>query len=596
MSASDAGAGPSPRAHAPGSRDKIELAAALVGAVAGVRAAGALEFPDRTTAAWQELERRLEMVTKSAQTLGSRIPRIRDGRLGLYVARGLDTLLRNIVAGHAALELAICEGLAALEVGQRAMHLGYSSVDDYAREELGMNASSAAKRARLARQLRGRPLVREALRQGEISLRKAEIIARVAGRDEQTFWILRAKEETVRGLTKAVHAPPDPDDEDPVRLSVAVAAGDRPAIDEGMRWGGIVVGHRSTKSQRVEAWGQESFGAHVAAPDDGAGDGANDIRVGFNPEQELDSLKERLERESRLWADLVAVEPLQPIDFSGDIDPWRIDAELKALMEMRNRWDDVFGYVALLFKRAGAWEPLEFTDFGHYCEERLGMARRTVMQRVALERSLRRIPLLREALREKRISYEKARVIARHWEAGHVRELRPLIEKARTMTCIDLREALEVKAEEQMCAEGIFTFMAAPDILELLKDTFRTLRALGKRALTAGMCLAEMARHFVTVWKAHVKERMTRSRRICARGGYRCQVPGCSRVAVHAHHIEFRAHGGTDDDSNLIGLCAAHHHRGIHDGLMRVTGTAPDELVWEFGLRRSWAQTAVQEQ
>jgi len=26
---------------------------------------------------------------------------------------------------------------------------------------------------------------------------------------------------------------------------------------------------------------------------------------------------------------------------------------------------------------------------------------------------------------------------------------------------------------------------------------------------------------------------------------------------------------------------------------MRVTGTAPDALVWEFGLRRSWAQTAV---
>jgi hypothetical protein len=26
---------------------------------------------------------------------------------------------------------------------------------------------------------------------------------------------------------------------------------------------------------------------------------------------------------------------------------------------------------------------------------------------------------------------------------------------------------------------------------------------------------------------------------------------------------------------------------------MRVTGRAPDALVWEFGLRRSWAHTAV---
>ena len=32
---------------------------------------------------------------------------------------------------------------------------------------------------------------------------------------------------------------------------------------------------------------------------------------------------------------------------------------------------------------------------------------------------------------------------------------------------------------------------------------------------------------------------------------------------------------------------------GIHEERMRVTGTAPDKLKWEFGLRRSWAATAV---
>jgi len=44
---------------------------------------------------------------------------------------------------------------------------------------------------------------------------------------------------------------------------------------------------------------------------------------------------------------------------------------------------------------------------------------------------------------------------------------------------------------------------------------------------------------------------------------------------------------------NQLCLCAAHHLHGIHEGLMRVTGTAPDELTWEFGLCRSWAATAV---
>ena len=76
-----------------------------------------------------------------------------------------------------------------------------------------------------------------------------------------------------------------------------------------------------------------------------------------------------------------------------EIDPWRIDAELKGLMAMRNRWDDDFGPVALLLKHCRAWETLRFASFRQYCEERLGMAPRTVCQRVALERSLLRIPL-----------------------------------------------------------------------------------------------------------------------------------------------------------------------------------------------------------
>jgi hypothetical protein len=571
------------RLQARAAREKIELAATLVGAVAGVRAQGGLELPERTSQAWQELEKRLEAVTKAAATSGSRIPRIRDPRLALTIARGLDALLCNIAAGYNALELAIGDGLAALETGRRAMDLKYSNVGDYAREELGINGSTAAKKARLARRLRERPLVREAVRRGEITPRKAEIIAPVAVGDQQTHWILRARTETVRALAKAVQAPQE--DEDWITALAAIPSGRRPVIDEGLRWGGIVLGQRSTRPQRVEAWGQEYYGAHPAPPGDAA-DECDDVKYRKRSETELDSVKETLERETRLWADLVAVDPLEAVEFSGEIDPWRIDAELKRFMKMRNRWDDVFGFVATVFKRFGAWEPLEFVDFGQYCEERLGMARRTVLQRVALERSLNRIPLLRQALREKSISYEKARLIARHWKAGQVNEIHPLIAMAETMTCVELREALTDKAEEQMCARGDFMVTAPPDVLDLLKETFRMVRALAKQAIS-------LAAYFVEVWKAHVKERMTKQDPIFARDRHRCRVPGCSRPAVHRHHIEFRSQGGSDDDSNRLSLCAAHHLFGIHESRMRVTGTAPDKLVWEFGLRRSYAATAV---
>jgi len=50
-------------------------------------------------------------------------------------------------------------------------------------------------------------------------------------------------------------------------------------------------------------------------------------------------------------------------------------------------------------------------------------------------------------------------------------------------------------------------------------------------------------------------------------------------------HCRFRSHGGSDEPENLITLCAWHHQRGVHGGLVRITGRAPDRLRFELGLR-----------
>jgi len=135
----------------------------------------------------------------------------------------MDALLRNVTAGYGALDLAIGEGLDALNVGRRAMDLSYSNIGDYAREELGINASTAVKMARLARRLRDRPLLREAVRRGEVSVRKAETVAPVAAGDDEARWILRAKAETVRSLKAAVKAPADQDEEATTRKTSSVS-------------------------------------------------------------------------------------------------------------------------------------------------------------------------------------------------------------------------------------------------------------------------------------------------------------------------------------------------------------------------------------
>jgi hypothetical protein len=74
---------------------------------------------------------------------------------------------------------------------------------------------------------------------------------------------------------------------------------------------------------------------------------------------------------------------------------------------------------------------------------------------------------------------------------------------------------------------------------------------------------------------------------VFARDGWRCTAPGCTSLSnLHDHHVRFRSAGGSDDLANRTTLCAFHHLRGIHAGLLRCVGSAPDGLRWEMGIRR----------
>src|SRR5207253_6190831 len=134
---------------------------------------------------------------------------------------------------------------------------------------------------------------------------------------------------------------------------------------------------------------------------------------------------------------------------SGPADVRALCEQLVRLARMRDSWNEVFGHVAMVFRAIRGWEYLGFDSFAHYCEERLGMGERTVAQRAALERRLYELPQLREAMREGRISYEKARLIARHADQRTVEEW---IARGEELTCVELRDALHDREEAQMCA------------------------------------------------------------------------------------------------------------------------------------------------
>jgi hypothetical protein len=133
------------------------------------------------------------------------------------------------------------------------------------------------------------------------------------------------------------------------------------------------------------------------------------------------------------------------------------------------------------------------------------------------------------------------------------------------------------------------TWRVPRDVARLFTAVRKTLRARLEaergHLLTDGQVFDALLDGAVLAWTQ--REPGTRPPdRVIERDGYRCAVPGCtSRRNLHDHHVTFRSAGGSDAPRNRITLCAFHHQRCLHAGLLGVRGRAPDGLVFELGLR-----------
>src|SRR5437868_12592323 len=149
----------------------------------------------------------LDAIAAVAWTLEPPTSSERRGLLRGESAKLVEGLFTRCGRGRGALDIAIGEGLLALGTGDRVLRLGFSGIGDYARERLGIAASTAQKMARLARELRGRLLLRDAVWTGEVTVRQAETILPVARGEAEEVWVARARSgETVRRLKAAVKA------------------------------------------------------------------------------------------------------------------------------------------------------------------------------------------------------------------------------------------------------------------------------------------------------------------------------------------------------------------------------------------------------
>jgi len=511
------------------------------------------------------------------------MPRERDEAVCTAMGRCLEGILHPLARGRGGVDVAIGEGLDGLSKGQCVLRLGYSGIGDYAREELGLNASTAEKMIRFARKLRERPLLRAAVLAGEVCVRRAEAVMHVAVGDAEEYWVARARLDTVRRLKAMAKNPAEPDPEEDERWGrffVELSRDARAAVDRATGVAGKIIGANAPRQHRMEALFQQYIGAHAVPGDENAADPMPSAPA----EDCLEPAKEFLEKQNRQWASLYQLGSIAApwTDPDAQRDPFLLHDELRRLMGKRARWDQAFGHAAMVFEHIEGWRFLGFASFAHYCEERLGMAERTVQQRARLERRLHQLPSLRRAMCQRRISYEKARLIARYADKASVDVW---IDCATRMTCIGLRRSLEGAKEAQMCARRMLGMPMPLRVLELAEVAFRAARREAGRWIPPDECLRMIAEHFCAVWEPILEEKSTVQKKVLQRDRGLCQVPGCSRIAAHAHHIRFRSAGGGDESENLISLCAAHHLQCVHNGWVRVTGKAPDQLHWQLGVR-----------
>src|SRR5689334_13606760 len=101
---------------------------------------------------------RLDALASVAAMFPWPLPRMRNEAECHELVRLVDAVLVAVARGRGALDIAIGEDLEALGTGDGVLRLSFSGIADYARERLGIPASTAQKMVRLARELRERPL------------------------------------------------------------------------------------------------------------------------------------------------------------------------------------------------------------------------------------------------------------------------------------------------------------------------------------------------------------------------------------------------------------------------------------------------------
>jgi len=142
------------------------------------------------------------------------------------------------------------------------------------------------------------------------------------------------------------------------------------------------------------------------------------------------------------------------------------------------------------------------------------------------------------------------------------------------------RPAFDVadRARRDVCDASV-SFTGPASVIALLRDV---LDAFALPGAPRWVAFERLVLHAITHWESTPPHRDP----VFARDGWRCAVPACSsRRNLHDHHVTYRSHGGGNERTNRVTVCAPHHLHAIHPGVIRAVGLAPADVRWEIGVR-----------